>query len=160
MITKEEVVEIFRAQLPEETKIRVVPRSQHVETLRHHDYIREQIDLGIYTEEGLEDDLLSAVSSYVLLGRMDICYDLLVTYAEGVPDDVFLGYLLAVATHEGYHFRAGPTYTLEAHIEQEREANDHVQEAAPHLWELHQKFEALSPVYQRVYERMKSRGLL
>lgn len=160
MISKEEVIAIFQAQLPEDVQVRVIPKYQHVETLRHHDYIREQIDIGIYTEDDLEADLLSAVSSYVMLGRMDICYELLVEYAEGVPDDVTLGYLLAVATHEGYHFSAGPTYTMEAHIEQERDANNHVQQVAPHLWELHQRFEELSPVYRRVYARMRNLGLM
>lgn len=160
VISKDEVRAIFAANLPDDVTIKMVPRLQHVETLRHHDYIREQIRIGIYDEGNLENDLLSAVSSYVMMRRIEICYDLLADYMKDVPDDVTLGYLLAVALHEGYHFKAGPTYSLDDHIEQEREANEHVRTIAPTLWEHHQRFEELSPVFRRVYARMRKLGLM
>lgn len=160
MIDEHLVKEIFQEYLPEDVTITLQPRMQYIESLRQHDYIRKQIDVGIYTDDNLENDLLSAVSSYVFLRQLRICFELLHSYREGVPEEIVIGYLRAIALHESYHFQAGPAVTPDEHAHQEKLANEHVQVTAPELWDLQQQFEKRSPVHQRVYARMRHLGLM
>lgn len=156
MLSQHECLAIFEQYIPNTAKIRVVPSKDFIAQALEHPFVRTQIRVGIYTEEDFHQDFLSCAVTYSTLNRMDFCYEQFCLQAEGVDDETSRAYLTHVALHEAHHFHTrcvpiGPMDQAEA----ERKCIEDVARDFPEVTSAAAAFEAASPVFRRVYARMK-----
>lgn len=155
----DEIREILVEHLPEGTRVVSVPLSEFMDESREHPYIQAQIKLGVYEEETLEEDFLSGVRSLSLVGLVEYCPDILANHMEGVPRRLCEAYIKGLAIHEAFHLQAPIPLTADEVAQSEVDAANAVKKRK----KLHKKveeFEAQSPPYQRVYERLRKLGLI
>lgn len=156
MLTKRECLKIFRQYVPMNVRINVVSSADFIRQAKGHPFIQTQISAGIYTEENFHQDFLSCAVAFSTLNQMDFCYEQFSIQAEGVDDATARAYLTHVALHEAHHFhaRCAPV-TASDHAHSELQCIQDVARDFPEVTSAAQAFEAASPVFQRVYARMR-----
>lgn len=154
--SKTEVQDIFEFFMPDAVQTRFVSREEFIQSALGNPYIIHQINLGIYTVENIWTDFLSAACSYSSLGYVEVCYDLIVAHSEGVDDDLTRAYVTLMAAHEAHHFHVNHVPdSVQEHAQAEVDCLHETMRAHPELSMQVEQFEAASPVYQRVYDRMR-----
>src|SRR4051794_34991097 len=156
MLTKRECLKIFKTHLPKTAKITVVTSEQFVAQALAHPFIQTQIRVGIYSAENIHTDFLSCAVTYSTQNRMDFCYEQFLLQAEGVDDATARAYLTHVALHEAHHFhtRCAPI-GVSNQAQAELKCIQDVARNFPEVTSAAALFEAASPVFQRVYSRMR-----
>lgn len=155
MLSQEAVETIFRTHVPDHVSIEFIDRVTFIRTALDHSFIRQQIEVGVYTEQSIYRDFLSPACSYSQFNRLELCYDLMVDHAEGVDDDLTEAYITAMAMHEAHHFHTNHVPTsADEHALAELECIAVTKAKDPALEAKAQQFERQSPVYKRVYERI------
>lgn len=155
MLSQTQVESIFREWIPADVTIVFAGRAEFIRSALDNPFIKMQIEIGIYDESNIYTDFLSPACAYTMTKRLVLCYDLMVDHAVDVPDDLTVAYLTTMAIHEAHHFeedcRPG---SAEQHAASESACIAATQTKDPALAARTEEFEALSAVYQRVYERI------
>lgn len=156
MLTQPEIQEIFQQHVPDAVGIRFVSQHEFILKALENPYILEQIRIGIYDFENIWTDFLSAACSYPQRNVLEICYDLIVSHSEGVADELTHAYVTMMAAHEAHHFHVNHVPDDVSGLAQaEVDCLRETMQAHPELSMQVEQFEAASPVFQRVYDRMR-----
>lgn len=162
MLSSDEVLEIFKIHMPENVHIRMVTKEEYIQCALGNPFIQKQIQVGIYDFANIWTDFLSGACAYPGMDLVEVCYDILHDHMEGV-DDVTLchAYITMMALHEAHHFHADESpQGWEEHTVSETACIQAVSSEHPDLSSEVERFEAASAVFQRVYERMRSKLLI
>lgn len=157
LLTKADVYVAFITYLPAKVDIVFVDLDDYIQKALLNPFIQRQIGVGIYDHDNIKTDFLSAAVAYPQQSRLEISLDLINAHAEGVDLDLVEAYLHNMAVHEAHHFHESnaPGTAIE-HAHNELECIEAVRQKYPDLDAKSQQFEAVSPVYQRVYARIKA----
>lgn len=157
MLSQTDVYEVLVQHLPAHVDIVFVGLDDYIATAKKNPFIQRQIAVGIYNDQNIREDFLSAACSYVLADRLEVCLDLINAHIEGVQPRLVQAYLRNLAAHEAHHFheKNTPDDAL-AHAHNELDCIETVRREYPDLDAMNQEFEAQSPVYQRVYARIQA----
>jgi hypothetical protein len=157
VISQKECVRIFKKHLPKGTKVNIVSRESFVQQALNHFFIQRQIELGIYDIANIHNDFVSCAVSYSEFNQMDFCYDMLCLQADGLDDTLVRAFVTYVALHEAHHLRAHHLpRTIHEQAQAEEECIAEVDRSFPDLAEKAHEFEAKSPVFQRVMQRVQA----
>lgn len=159
MISEDLVADIFRQYIPEQVHLVFVNRDKFITDSLGNDFIREQIRVGIYSEDNIWDDFLCAAKAYSLLCRVEVCIELIEQLTEGLDDELTGAFIHWTAAHEAHHFEDShmiPSADPRAQARHEQDCNALVSARYPELEARMTQVEENSSVYKRVYARIEN----
>jgi hypothetical protein len=157
LLTDEFIMTVFRTVLGDEVQVDAVDLDTYVTHAMDNQFIRMQIEVGIYDEENIYNEFLSPAVAYAEEMCVAVCPELIRRIMADVDDSYAALWVLNMAVHEAGHIKAGhaPETVLET-LENELALHEHGSdlEVAVHL--VSSYAEEQSGVFSRVMERVKN----
>lgn len=158
-LTEDRVIELFKEYVPDDVEIVFEDHAKYIINALVNPTVQLQMRLGIYDEVNIWEDFLGFARAHTEQNRIVIDMALVHSQSDGLSGELAEVLIRHAAAHEAHHFEHGHfgvAGSVQQQLHRETECEDLIASRYPELEARKREVEAASPVYQRVYERVKN----